>query len=590
MRSLRWLLPVLAVLACHTAPPQAPAPPPPRRVILLSLDGASAHELHRLHGERAFSAGGFARFFAEGQVAERLIPINPSLTAPNHISLATGYPADRTGIVGNVFHRPGTPFLETVSGFSAPIETETLWEAARRQGKRAGVMAWPGADDTGERRRADWGMVYVNDPDREAELVTLKKEEWKPASAPGLDSRSPIRSARITIGAGAQTFDLFAVDRTDDGKVNYDGVMFGAESMPISAGAWQDVPCRRAAVCAVKLLHLDPDLATARLYFAGLYTFQAYPQSFAADLGAQGLTWPGPPDDDRLNDTWAGRPGIDLETWIEQDVRFAHFFGEGLLAAARRPDWDLLMGYMPVLDEAGHQLTLADPRQPGFSAARRDELEMARRRVWQAVDRELVRLLAAVDLRTTVVAVVSDHGMAPVHTLLDPNVLLREQGLLATDAEGKILEAGTAAYAVGSGGVSQVYIAPGKGDLRARLRRLFADWTADGERPVERIFDRHDAKDAGLDHANSGDLILFFREGYSARGGLLKQGRASAPADVLGMHGYFNVHQEVHGIYLAVGAGIGKGNAGTVRNPEVAVKAASWLGIEKPRPRPASTH
>ena len=577
------VLAILSVLACHTAPPQTP-PPAPRRVLLLSLDGASAHELHRLQGEGAFPAGGFARFFAEGQVAERLIPVNPTLTAPNHISLATGYPASRTGIVGNVFHRPGTPFLETVSGFAASIETETLWEAARRQGKRAGVMAWPGADDTDPRRRADWGMTYVNTPDREAELVALKRRNWKSAAPPGIDSRSPIRSARITVGAGAQTFDLFAVDHTDDGTVNYDGVVVGAGGAPVSIGAWQDVPCQPAVVCAVKLLHLDPDLATARLYFAGLYTFKAYPQGFAADLGAHGLTWPGPPDDDRLNATWAGKPGIDLETWVQQDVRFAHFFGDGLLAAAQRSDWDLLMGYMPIIDEAGHQLTLADPRQPGFSAARRDELAMARRRVWQAVDRQLARLLAAVDLRTTVVAAVSDHGMAPVHTLLDPNVLLRDQGFLAADAEGKILEAGTAAYAVGSGGVSQVYIAPGEGALLARLRRLFADWKVDGEQPVEHIFDRHDAKDAGLDHANSGDLILFFREGYSARGGLLKQGRASAPADVLGMHGYFNVHPEVHGIYMAIGAGISKGSAGVVRNPEIAVKVASWLGIEKPRP------
>src|SRR6185295_2555311 len=186
---------------------------------LLSLDGASAHELHRLYREGAFAAGGFARFFAEGQVADALIPVNPTLTAPNHISLAAGYPASRTGIVANVFHRPGTPFLETVSGFAAPIETETLWEAARRQGERAGVMAWPGADDTGPRRRADWGMTYVNTPDREAELVTLKRRNWEAAAPSSIDSRSPIRSARISVGAGAQTFDLFAVDRTDDGTV-----------------------------------------------------------------------------------------------------------------------------------------------------------------------------------------------------------------------------------------------------------------------------------------------------------------------------------------------------------------------------------
>jgi type I phosphodiesterase/nucleotide pyrophosphatase len=598
---------VLCLSACQTVPPSTPlgaeAAGPPRRVVLLSLDGASADELHRLHGQGAFTAGGFARFFAEGQVADWLVPVNPTLTAPNHISLATGYPAEQTGIVGNNFHRPDAPFLETVSGFAAPIETETLWEAARRQGRSVGVVTWPGADDTDERRRADWGMVYVNTPDREAELVTLESRSWKSTAPPGIQSSSPVREARVTVGEGpsAQTFDLLAVDRTDDGKVNYDGLMVlqagGENRTPVSAGAWQDFPCRlssdasppRDTVCAVKLLELGADLATARLYFASLYTFRAYPSDFAAALAGQRLVWPGPPDDRRLTATWAGKPGIDLETWIEQDVRFTRFFGDSLLAAVQRPDWDLVMGYMPVLDEAGHQLTLTDPRQPGFSPQRAEELAAARQRVWEAVDRELARLLAAIDLQETVVAIVSDHGMAPVHTLLDPNVLLREQGFLAADAEGEVLEAGTSAYAVGSGGFSQVYTAPnapGQFDLLLKLHRLFADWQVDGERPVELIFDRHDAFEAGLDHANSGDLILFFRQGYSARGGSLKEGRASVPADVLGMHGYYNVHPEVQGIYMAVGAGIGKGNAGIVRNLEVAGRVAGWLGIEKPRPQP----
>ncbi len=603
---------VLFVSACQTAPAGAPPPSPlpgePRRVVLLSLDGASADELHRLHRVGAFTAGGFARFFAEGQVADRLVPVNPTLTAPNHISLATGYPPERTGIVGNVFHQPGTPFRETVSGFDAPIETESLWEAARRQGRSVGIVTWPGADDTGERRRADWGMIYVNTPDREADLVTPEKENWKPAAPPGIESSSPVREVRVTVGRGpsAQTFDLIAVDRTEDGKVSYDSLMVRqagregqAQQNPttVSVGNWQDIPCRlspaaasppRDTACPVKLLEMEPGLGSVRLYFGALYSIRAYPPELEAALAGKGLSWPGPPDDDRLTETWAGRPGIDLETWVEQDERFTRFFGDSLLAAVQRPDWDLVMGYMPVIDEAGHQLTLTDPRQPDFSPQRSDELAAARQRVWEAVDRELARLLAAVDLRTTAVAVVSDHGMAPVHTLLDPNVLLREQGFLAADAEGEILETGTVAYAVGSGGVSQVYIAPGRGDLLVKLRRLFAEWTVGGERPVELIFTRYEAMDAGLQHANSGDLILFFREGYSARGGLLKEGRASAPADVLGMHGYFNVHPEVHGIYMAIGAGVSKGSAGIVRNLEVAGRVASWLGIEKPRPGPTA--
>src|SRR5262249_47522122 len=117
------------------------APVPPHKVILLSLDGASAQVLHELHKAGALT-GGLDRFFREGQVADRLVPVNPPLTAVNHISLATGYPPSKTGIVSNRFHAAGTPFLESVSGFAAPIQTETLWEAVQRQGKQVGVLTW----------------------------------------------------------------------------------------------------------------------------------------------------------------------------------------------------------------------------------------------------------------------------------------------------------------------------------------------------------------------------------------------------------------------------------------------------------------
>ncbi|HEX9944003.1 MAG TPA: alkaline phosphatase family protein [Thermoanaerobaculia bacterium] len=611
---LRWFVLILLVLSCRSVPPEPPQSPSPsqpaepRRVVLLSLDGASADELQRLYRAGAFPPGGFARFFVEGQVADRLVPVNPTLTATNHISLATGYPAGTTGIVSNTFHRPDAPFLETASGFAAPIDTETLWEAARRQGRRAGVTTWPGADDTGERRRAGWGMVYVNTPDRRADLITLTRGNWEPAGefvkAQGIESRSTPRGARVEVGSGApgtQTFNVLAVDGTDDQTTNYDGVVVlqaqgegrAPASAPLTVGAWMDMPCgitltfsspSRETHCPVKLLELDPKLERARLYFPGVYPLQAYPADFAAALAGQGLVWPGPPDDRRLADSWAGRPGIDLETWTQQAERFARFFGDSLLAAAQRPDWDLLMGYIPVIDEAGHQLTLTDPRQPGFSPERRDQLAEARRRVWQAVDRELARLLAALDLRTTVIAIVSDHGMAPIHTAVDPNALLREKGLLAADPQGKILEQGTSAYAAGSGGVVHVYVAPGHHGLISKLRRLFSEWTVDGERLVERIFTRREAAEVALDHPNSGDLILFLREGYGAHGGGLREGRISSPTPVLGMHGYLNTHPDMHGIYLALGAGIRQGSAGTVRTLEVAGRVAEWLGIERPRP------
>jgi predicted AlkP superfamily pyrophosphatase or phosphodiesterase len=603
---------LLTLTACQSAPPPAgptatPTTPeaPRRRVVLLSLDGAGSDELHRLYKDGSLSAGGFARFFQEGQVDDRLVPVNPSLTAVNHISLATGYAPSQTGIVGNNFHPSDAPFLKTVSGFAAPIATETLWEAARRQGKRVGVTTWPGADDTSPRRRADWGMIYVNDADRRAELVTLERGSWQRtgvAQAMGIQTYSPLQRTQVKISGGPsmQVFDLLAVDRTDDTTVNYDGLLVAQSrgqspldlGAPLSVGGWRDVACRvypsgtpaREAVCPVKLQGLDPGLASVRLYFGAVFRLQAYPPDFAADLVSQGLLWPGPPDDLRLSDTWAGKSGIDLATWDQQSERFTRFFGDSLVAAVKRPDWDLMMGYIPVIDEAGHQLMLTDSRQPGFSPERRDELAAERLRVWQSVDRELARLLAAIDLRTTTVVVVSDHGMSPIHTALDANAFLRVKGLLAADAQGKTLEDGTAAYAVGSGGVLQVYIAPGRSDLLPTLRTLFADWTVDGEKPVERILTREEAGAVDLAHPDSGDLVLFLREGYGAL--TIKGGSASAPTHVLGMHGFLNTYPDVQAIYLALGAGIAPGSAGTVRNPEVAGRVADWLGIEKPRPAP----
>ncbi len=400
-----------------------------------------------------------------------------------------------------------------------------------------------------------------------------------------------------------QTFRLLAVDRTSDGKTNYDALFVtqvrdeggpSSPSNPLGAGAWADVPCRiapkdaqpRETVCTVKILEIAPDLSRIRVYFGGVYPLQAYPPELDADLERQGLVWPGPPDDRRLSDSWAGKPGIDLQTWLQQSDRFTRFFGDGLIDAVKRPDWDLMMGYIPVIDEARHQLTLTDPRQTGFSPARRDEFAAAQLRVWQDVDRELARLLAALDLSTTAVIVVSDHGMTPIHTQVDPNVLLWQNGFLSM-ADGKIQKEGTVANAVGSGGIIHVY-APGRADLVPTLRTLFESWLVEGEKPAERALTRQEAADAeiALGHPNSGDLVLFLREGYSAHGNLLREEKTSAPSTALGMHGHLNSHPDMHAIYMAVGAGIGKGNPGTVRNPEVAGRVADLLGIEKPRPAP----
>jgi predicted AlkP superfamily pyrophosphatase or phosphodiesterase len=632
-----------------------------RRVLVLSLDGAGSEELHQLYRDGVLSEDGFDRFFKEGEVADALVPVDPALTAPNHVSLATGYPPSKTGIVGNRFVLPGAPWFTTVSGFEAPIATETLWEAARRQKKKVGVLAWPGADGKDARRRGDWGLTYVNVPEIPRRLVTLTRGDWKPATLSGdnpkITSYSPPLVARVEltatgaaddpgggaagtmagtggaanpagpgnpVGAGKpagaangastaasgalpQSVDLVAIDRTDDGKTNYDALLVLPRprpagvpvSPPFGAGEWTRVaytPLPDRVTSWIKLLAIDPDLAQVRLYFGGAWRTPAYGGDFARALADGGGAWPGPPDDDLLAGAADGVPaGGDLTTWSEQAARFAHFFFDALQVASERRDWELLLAYVPSLDEAGHALSLVDPRQPGFSPARRDSYAAARHAVWEAVDRGLRRLLSALDLSRTTVVVVSDHGMAPVVAELDANARLRDHGALVLSS-GAIDKQGSWAVAVGDGGVAHVYLAPrgpasaAPGDRLADLEQLFGGWKVGGEAVIERVLRREQAAALGLDHPASGDLILFARPGYAFSTKLTPAAADTLAPRVLGMHGYLSAHPEMRAIYLALGAGIKPGQGGTVQAAELAARVAGWLGIKQPESAPPPSH
>jgi predicted AlkP superfamily pyrophosphatase or phosphodiesterase len=651
----------VAGLGAKPLNPNAPKKPPPstekpkggpaaprlaRRVVVVSLDGASAAELQQLWRDDLLDEGGFARFFREGEVASALVPVDPTLAAPNHVSLATGAAPDHTGIVGNHFHPAGAPDFAKASGLNFPIGAETLWEAARRQRKKVAVVAWPGVDGSEPRLRADIGFGDVTSAEREPQLLVLKRSDWQPAAtAPQLasPSRSPVLGAHVALagaaGVPAAGFDLYAVDRGDDHQGNYDSVVVAAsapagasggasrgaagaraawvpsvanleQSEPLGQGQWAKVffPDRGGrSACWVKVLALDPALEEVRLYITGTYRLQAYPADYARDLAESNLFWPGPPDDRRLAAAWHGQPGIDLDTWTEQAARFAAFFGGAMRrVATARDDWDLMLGTIPVIDEAGRSLLLADSHQAGYSAARRDELARARRKVWQAVDHELRLLMAAVDLGRTTVVVVSDHGMAPVHTAVDLNALLRERGWLASPgaatagAGGETGRAGggvsgrdgIAAYVIGDGGMAHLYLAKGAAapDAAARQRQLLElrdqllAWRSGDDTPIERVLTRQEAADLGLDHPNSGDLLLFANEGYAFDPGPEPAGAATVhPAAAYGMYGYLAAHPDMHGVYLAIGKDVKPGSAvAAVQATDVAGRVARWLGMGKP--------
>jgi len=575
------------LLACTTGPVRAPAPSAPgkenRRVVMISFDGVSGTRLTRLMNEPGkLPAGGYRRLAERGFFAERSQPPTPSLTAVSHVTLATGALPQRTGIVSNTILDRMKPFPATISGFDAPIRVETLWEAARRQGKRVGSMLFPGADGKTPARTADWGMVYVTDPLAAAKLQTPDGNSWKAAETPESGSFSPGRRLTVSFGKTAHSVTFVALDRTDDGRTNYDRLRVKTEARTdaeIAPGDWFPVEVRgeegrTGAWC--KLLSLAPDLSKTEIYMGALYRNAAYPEDLRKSLDDRIGFWPGPP-----NDRVFGAGSAHPEVYLEQAERFADFLTRADLLAVERSDWDLLLLYQPEVDSVEHEFLLARVRQEGYTPERSAKFQGFIDRIYATADRELDRIERALTPADSLF-VVSDHGMTPVWTDISLNEVLRQGGFVRLNEAGRV-DASSPAIAVTNSGIAHIYINAGApaGTLDG-IEKLLSGFRVEGESPWDRILRRQDARPLGLDAPESGDLIVLTRPGivFSMRA---RQGSPIGRPSELGAHGYRNVYPDIDASFVSAGPGIRHERVSQVRNWEIAARVSRALGIERPR-------
>ena len=203
---------LVLILSCASAATRAqsggvntPAQRGKPYVVLVSLDG------FRWDYSALYDTPALDSIAAGGVRAESLVPVFPTLTFPNHYSIATGlYPA-RHGIVGNRFPDPGRSRLYSLSDRSsvedgAWYRGEPIWVAAERAGMVSAAYFFVGteADVDGIRpshwrsfddripgeERVDQVLRWLELPeDRRAHIVTLYFEDVDSASHEyGVDS------------------------------------------------------------------------------------------------------------------------------------------------------------------------------------------------------------------------------------------------------------------------------------------------------------------------------------------------------------------------------------------------------------------
>src|SRR5499426_2347225 len=204
----------------------------------------------------------------------------------------------------------------------------------------------------------------------------------------------------------------------------------------------------------VKLLVFAPDLSTFNIYLGNVVHNVGYPQIFIEQIDKTVSFWPAEPDFFHLE-----RALIDEATYMEQLERLADYLNDAMLLAIKNYEFDLMMGYQVQTDEAGHEFSLVDPRQQTFEdSAKRQRYAEYLVRAYQIADRNLKEIIDAAKLWETNIIAVSDHGMAPMHTVAFPNRILRAAKLVSVTSTGAVNPATSMTNAVTVGGAANIYI------------------------------------------------------------------------------------------------------------------------------------
>ena len=117
-------------------------------VVLISLDGFR-HDYIELHNAKYLGA-----IAKEGVRAASMIPVYPSNTFPNHISLVTGLLPKHHGIVNNRFYDKSRPAKDGYAKYklgygrmdSTWITATPFWNLVEYHGMKAATFFWPESD------------------------------------------------------------------------------------------------------------------------------------------------------------------------------------------------------------------------------------------------------------------------------------------------------------------------------------------------------------------------------------------------------------------------------------------------------------
>lgn len=134
-----------------------------RPTILLSIDGFAQHYLAE------YKPKNILKFAKEGVTTDALIPVFPTKTFPNHLSIVTGNYPNKHGLVHNRFYNRelNQHYKMGIGKLNKKwVTSPTLWSIAEKNNVKTGIYFWPESELNLPNNTATYNFPYKhNTPD-----------------------------------------------------------------------------------------------------------------------------------------------------------------------------------------------------------------------------------------------------------------------------------------------------------------------------------------------------------------------------------------------------------------------------------------
>jgi predicted AlkP superfamily phosphohydrolase/phosphomutase len=431
-----------------------------RQVILISFDGMR-NDLTRSYVKDG-KLPNIENVIEKGSTAKYAKTVSPSLTAPSHAAIATGSTPLQTSIVSNAWQQKNAAMTNQKNAFLSEFEVDPLWVAARKQGKTTATVAFAGANPS-VGKQADYTIYYGDtwSPSKQEKLQFSEASGWSRTPS----SFSPLMEASFLIqveeGKNKEVYVL-AYDSTNDQKKNYDKFIVANnktnEHNGVSPKEWGSVSLKvkesKTAGFWFKFTSTDPSLDEEAVMYRSAVTSGLIdgPNGFPDKIREQFGFFPPQEDDIAFEKGWISR-----KEYEEISERFVNWVTDVSLFIKNEYQPDLLMFYAPQIDHQEHKYLLTDPRQPDYSPETSKKYMEYIEWSYKVADKVVGMTVKSMD-ENDHLFIVSDHGMEPAHSALEPNKVLKDNGLLVLDSDGKIDYKRSKAIAIPSGSAAHVYI------------------------------------------------------------------------------------------------------------------------------------